>query len=217
MAVGTGVEKFVLEVVSVTKLDPNPWNPNRMDPEMYGKAVESIRQFGFVDPVTVRQIGERYEIIDGEHRWRAAIDLQFTTVPIINLGTVDDDVAKQLTIVLNETRGQPDRERLASLIRDLGQRKDALDLERVIPLRRQQIAEIIADRKAAFDWQKLERTERPEPKDHEERERWVELVYRMPLSSADIVNEAIDRVLDEGVESKWKALELICADYLAGT
>lgn len=203
-----------LQHVEPALLRANPWNPNRMDAEMYRKAVESIREFGFVDPVTVRE-ADGFEIIDGEHRWRAAIDLRLKTVPIINLGEIDDDIAKQLTIVLNETRGEPDRERLAVLIRDLGQRKNALDLERIIPLRRQQIAEIIADKKADFDWQRLENKVKPEEK--VERERWIELVYRVPVSSADIINDAIDRVLDEGVESRWKALELICADYLAGT
>src|SRR6478752_5191608 len=80
--------------VDIDLIEPNPWNPNVMDPDMYGKAIESIHEFGFVDPVTVRRIvgsssfnvakaskGEeawldvvRYQIIDGEHRWKAGKD-----------------------------------------------------------------------------------------------------------------------------------------------
>jgi ParB/RepB/Spo0J family partition protein len=61
-------------------LTPNPWNPNQMDDEQYGKALNSIREFGFVDPVTVRELGnDTYQIIDGEHRWRAAQPADSTT------------------------------------------------------------------------------------------------------------------------------------------
>jgi len=57
-----------------------------MDQAMYAKAIASIREFGFVDPITVRTVDGRYQIIDGEHRWRAAKDEGITTVPIVDLG-----------------------------------------------------------------------------------------------------------------------------------
>ena len=54
---------------------PNPWNPNRMTTEMYAKALESISEFGMIDPLLCREMGDHYQIIDGEHRYRAACDL----------------------------------------------------------------------------------------------------------------------------------------------
>src|SRR6185312_654905 len=105
------------EWVPITLIEPNPWNPNAMDDVMYGKEIESIHEFGFVDPLTCRMIGEIRQIIDGEHRWRVAKDhgrcvrnangvdwvehLGLAELPVTNLGIVADTAAQQLTIVLN--------------------------------------------------------------------------------------------------------------------
>jgi hypothetical protein len=37
----------------IDKLRPNSWNPNQMTDEMFGKALNSITEFGFIDPITV--------------------------------------------------------------------------------------------------------------------------------------------------------------------
>src|SRR5438045_6741 len=75
-------------VVPVDAIEPNPWNPNAMDKAMFEKELASIRKYGFVDPLTVREvdfIGHRhYEIIDGEHRWKAAKQLGYAELPCWN-------------------------------------------------------------------------------------------------------------------------------------
>ncbi len=66
-----------IQTVEVGKLHPNPWNPNRQDARTFEAERESIRNYGFIDPVTVREhptINGEFEIIDGEHRWRAATE-----------------------------------------------------------------------------------------------------------------------------------------------
>ena len=48
---------------------------------------------------------------------------------------------------------------------------------------------------------------------------WVERVYRLPRDSAEVVDQAVHKVMDEeGLppDQDWKALELISADSLAG-
>ena len=52
-------------VVRLDELDANPWNPNVMDTFMFEKELASIRTFGYVSPIIVRPLGERYQIIDG--------------------------------------------------------------------------------------------------------------------------------------------------------
>lgn len=199
--------------ISPDDLVPNPWNPNRMDDEMLRKEVESIREFGFVDPITVRmRPQEKWQIIDGEHRWKAAKIVGLDRLPCIVL-EVDDEVAEQLTIVLNDLRGKPNEERLAALVKDLSTRRSMLDLEKVLPYKRERLAEMIAERKADFDWEALKR-----PKAEEKAEpRWIERVYRFPPDAAAIVDEAISTLKSEnGIDEDWRALELICADYVAG-
>ncbi len=197
--------------IRLDMLVPNPWNPNEMDPEDYEKARESIRRFGFIDPITVRQICESYQIIDGEHRWKAAKDEGLEAVPVAIID-VDDADAEQLTFILNELRGRPNPQKLAALVRDLASKRSMSELESVLPLRRQQLAAMVAERRDAVDWEALQK--KPEPNDA--KERWVERVFRLPKSAADVVDEALLKVREDGVSDDWKALELICADYLAG-
>lgn len=107
------------KMVGLEELRPNPWNPNAMTKEVMDAEKKSIETFGFVDPITVRSAKGHYEVIDGEHRLKAAQALKLGKVPVIDLGTIDDATAKQLTIVLNETRGKAKQKELAELIADL--------------------------------------------------------------------------------------------------
>lgn len=194
-------------------LEPNPWNPNVMDPDMFVKEVESIRMFGFVDPLTVRQIGpDRYQIIDGEHRLKAGKSLGMVKFPCVRI-EVDEETAKQLTIVLNETRGSPDEVKLAALVRDLAQRRDATQLQRVMPFSAERLRELINPPAGQIDWDAL-REKRDQMR--QERSRWVEKVYRMPAEAAEVIDQAVERVMsEEGLEHEWRALEMIAADSLA--
>lgn len=198
--------------ISVDDLMPNPWNPNVMDDDMLRKEVESIREFGFVDPITVRVFAAMWQIIDGEHRWKGAKIVGLDRIPCIVLD-VSDEIAEQLTIVLNDLRGKPNEERLAALVRDLSARRSMLDLEKVLPYKRERLAEMIAERKADFDWEALKR---PKP-EKEETRKWVERIYRLPHEAAQVIDEAIAKVrTDEDISEDWAALELIAADYMAG-
>lgn len=111
-----------LKTVSVKKLEPNPWNFNRVGEDEMDRLRATITQDGFVDPVTVRELTRgnkvRYQIIDGEHRWLAARSLKLAKIPVINLGVVDDTRAKSLTIKLR-TWGESDPGRLARLISEI--------------------------------------------------------------------------------------------------
>lgn len=121
-----------LEVLTVPIDDviPNEWNPNRMDERTYEAARESIREYGFIDPVTVRphplQKG-KWEILDGEHRHRGAKDEGYDEVKIANVGEMSDVAAKKLTIIFNETRGEADLTLLGILVAGLN---DALEESR---------------------------------------------------------------------------------------
>jgi len=113
-------------VVSVEKLRVSGDNYNRQSAFVFDKLLRSIREFGFVDPLDVRSGDQNgpfpdgsYEIIGGEHRYRAAIKLDMEEVPVNDLGEVPDAVAKPLMIVLNETRGKPDEDALSALVKQI--------------------------------------------------------------------------------------------------
>ncbi len=83
----------------------NPKNPRRhFDEGELQDLASSIRQHGIVQPVVVRGMGkDRYEIIAGERRWRAAQLAGLVDIPVIQRD-VDDRTALELAIVENVQR-----------------------------------------------------------------------------------------------------------------
>ena len=66
-------------------LSRNPWNPNRMTPEIRRKLRRNLKRDGFVAPILVRKLGDRFQIINGEHRWKIAKELKYQTIPCVVL------------------------------------------------------------------------------------------------------------------------------------
>jgi ParB family chromosome partitioning protein len=65
--------------------------------------IESIRQHGIIQPLIVRQVGGRLELIAGERRWRAAQELGLTHVPVITRSASDLEVL-ELSLIENLQR-----------------------------------------------------------------------------------------------------------------
>lgn len=86
-------------------VSPNPRNPRRsFGEEDLEDLTQSIREHGIVQPVVVRTMPDnRYEIIAGERRWRAAQRAGLTSVPIV-IRDVSDRIALELAIIENVQR-----------------------------------------------------------------------------------------------------------------
>jgi ParB/RepB/Spo0J family partition protein len=110
--------------VDVKRLRPNPWNTNVVSPDNEAKLDESLKRFGIFKPILARQVGKELEILGGQHRWEAAKRLGLGTVPVINLGSLDDDTAKEIGLVDNGRYGVDDAEGLANLLKNLGKPSD---------------------------------------------------------------------------------------------
>jgi len=204
--------------VSVTELRPNPWNPNKQSEFIFERERASIKEFGFVDPVTVRVVPgvPGFEIVDGEHRFRAAIAEGYSNITVINLGEIPDAHAKRLTVVLNETRGEPDTTLMADLIKSL--RDEDVDLLAVLPYSDQELKRFldIAD----FDLTTLEMP--PEAQatpdatgvDVEQQGPEVKLKITTRSSGMGIIQSAISIARRLGAPTDSDALIAICKDYL---
>jgi ParB family transcriptional regulator, chromosome partitioning protein len=69
--------------VDLDLLTPNPFQPRlTMDDQSLDELAQSIRQNGIIQPIVVRRSGERYEIVAGERRWRAAARAGLLKVPV---------------------------------------------------------------------------------------------------------------------------------------
>jgi ParB family chromosome partitioning protein len=90
--------------VGIERLEPNPWQPrSALDPTRLSELAESIRQSGVVQPILVRARGERFQIIAGERRWRAARQAGLDTVPVV-VRQVPDAELLELALVENIQR-----------------------------------------------------------------------------------------------------------------
>ena len=70
--------------VDVDRLSPNRFQPRvQMDDARLDGLTESIRSNGIIQPIVVRRDGDRFQIIAGERRWRAAQKAGLARVPIV--------------------------------------------------------------------------------------------------------------------------------------
>jgi ParB family chromosome partitioning protein len=88
----------------VDRLAPNPYQPRRsINPVALDELVASIRESGVVQPILVRPLGDRYQIVAGERRWRAAQKLGLATIPGV-VREVTDDRLLELALIENIQR-----------------------------------------------------------------------------------------------------------------
>jgi len=91
-------------LVDIDLLDPSPYQPRTRFSELaLEELAQSIRSSGIIQPLVVRKIGPRYQLIAGERRWRAALRAQLLRVPVV-LREVGDEQALELTLVENIQR-----------------------------------------------------------------------------------------------------------------
>jgi len=85
--------------VSHDQVVPSPLQPRTHFIESpLDELVESIRQHGIIQPLIVRPVGGKLELIAGERRWRAAGKLGLATVPVIEREASDRDVLEMALI-----------------------------------------------------------------------------------------------------------------------
>jgi ParB family chromosome partitioning protein len=90
--------------VDIDLIDPSPFQPRTQFREQALEELSrSIRASGIVQPLVVRRVGNRYQLIAGERRWRAAQRAQFARVPAI-VRDVRDEMALEMTLVENLQR-----------------------------------------------------------------------------------------------------------------
>ena len=90
--------------IDIDLIDPSPYQPRtRFRDEALEELARSIRATGIVQPIVVRRLGNRYQLIAGERRWRAAQRAPLQRVPAV-LREVRDEMALEMTLVENLQR-----------------------------------------------------------------------------------------------------------------
>ena len=110
--------KYGVEI-DINQLEPNPWNVNKTTPRQQEAIAESLSEYGQVIAILCRKVGDKYQIIDGEHRYLELVNSGSKKVIINCIEDIPEPHAKKLSIVLNETRGYADRVDLGRLLDDI--------------------------------------------------------------------------------------------------
>ncbi|GAB1152956.1 MAG: ParB/RepB/Spo0J family partition protein [Shewanella algae] len=129
-----------LLTLDVDLLQPGKYQPRKdMSPEALEELAESIKAQGVIQPIVVRKISDdKYEIIAGERRWRAAQIAKLDKVPCI-VKQVADEAAVAIALIENIQR------------EDLNAMEEAIALNRLIEefdLTHQQIADAVGKSRA---------------------------------------------------------------------
>src|SRR5579883_2698660 len=90
--------------IDIDLIEPSPYQPRtRFREEALEELARSIQASGIIQPIVVRPVGKRYQLIAGERRWRAAQKAGLTKVSAI-IREVPDELALEMTLVENIQR-----------------------------------------------------------------------------------------------------------------
>ena len=109
------------KIVDINEVCFNTWNPKVKRSKEYEKVKESVKVNGLSMPIVVREINDdnyKYQVLDGEQRLTAALDLGFDKIWIVDLGEISDEEAKSKTIWM-EMAVPFDQEQLGKLLVEL--------------------------------------------------------------------------------------------------
>ncbi len=100
--------------------------------EALQELIDSIRQHGIIQPLIVRQVGARFELIAGERRWRAAQAVGLTQVPVIIRSASDLEVL-EISLIENLQRADlnpiEEAQGYARLANEFGMRQEDIALK----------------------------------------------------------------------------------------
>jgi ParB family chromosome partitioning protein len=90
--------------IDLDRLVPNPRQPRaHIDETRLNELAQSIRHNGVIQPILVRPAGDRFEIVAGERRWRAAQRAGLLKVPVVTR-EIPDDKLLEVALVENVQR-----------------------------------------------------------------------------------------------------------------
>jgi len=106
-----------ISVISIDKIDANPWNPNEMTEKQFESLKINIQQKGFKGILILRKKKDRFEIIDGEQRYKAVKEIGLSEIPAIVVAEEDNEARIQ-TLAFN-VRGEYEPIKLSNLLKEL--------------------------------------------------------------------------------------------------
>ena len=204
-----------MEIVelSIEVLKEAIWNVNQVDEAMMQRLRVSIGKYGLVQNLVVRQIGDDYEILSGNHRLKLLREFDVKKVPCVVVD-IDDAHARLLAQALNHIHGDDDLGLRAELIREVMQVLPEEEVLAVLPDTMDGLkgmASLGKETMAGYlqNWEKARAF------------RLRNLVFKVTEEQLKCVEKTIEKVLPEarrhqGISpnARGTALYLICKSFL---
>jgi ParB family chromosome partitioning protein len=89
-------------IVPIDQLDANPNQPRQVMGDL-SELMASIAEKGIIEPIIVRQRGQRFQIVAGERRYQAAVQIGLRDIPVV-IRDVDDDEIIEIALIENIQR-----------------------------------------------------------------------------------------------------------------
>src|SRR6476659_4046266 len=89
-------------IAPIDEIDPNPNQPRQVMGDL-SELMASIAEKGIIEPVVVRQRGSRFQIVAGERRYQAAVQVGLREIPIV-IREVDDNEIIEIALIENIQR-----------------------------------------------------------------------------------------------------------------
>ena len=119
--------------ITLASIIPSALQPRKdFGREALQELIDSIRQHGIIQPLIVRQVGARFELIAGERRWRAAEEIGLTQLPVIIRSASDLEVL-EISLIENLQRADlnpiEEAQGYARLAGEFGMRQEDIALK----------------------------------------------------------------------------------------
>ena len=182
-------------VVEPSQLRGNPWNPNVLDPASEHKLDASLKRLGFFKPIIARELDAGVlEILGGHHRWESAIRLGLEEVPIISLGKISDEKAKEIGLADNGRWGHDDAGKLAEILAEL----NLEEITMFLPYSDNDLSAIIATSEIDIEDLNLDDEDDVTLSDETKAPPTETIMrFKVPVRDAEAISEAVNRVMKE--------------------
>jgi ParB/RepB/Spo0J family partition protein len=187
---------MMIQQIPIDLLIPHPANPNRMSEATFAKLCRNIQKTGLYEPVVVRPLGDKFQIINGHHRIRALKKLGIEKVPAV-VWDMDDKSAMTMLASLNRLTGKDEPSQKSKLYNKLLENSLPKELAKILPVTAGQIVKLAGTKLPRIPQQACDM---PEP-----------LVFLLDKSQREIVEKALFSAFDkipEGTKAQKKAVAI---------
>jgi len=197
--------------IEVSKLIKAEWNYKKENEELSKKLLANFKEYGQVENIQVRKLGDKYEVVNGNHRLDVMIELGMKKCHAYNHGEITLQQAQLIAIATNETKFDSDALVLGELLEKMSDDIDIEEMAKTLPFDEKEIESMIDV--LTFDWEQFEEDK---PLDLEEEDKFDNIIkLKVPIDTYKRWLELKQRMLElNGYDNESKVFEFAVIEAL---